>query len=440
MSLLKELTEIKQTSYADNMMKMVYKAVKAAKVSGLSYDDAVKKIMAEFRKLDTSVRSTGLDLGHGKTQPSSYASSDMSDEALKDLIQGLYNKDCHLSQDNEITSYADVNFLPQGVGPGAVVDRKNNPEAPGARIKEAMWHKLPDHVDDDTQVIDVNGALGKIANKDDKNPEKNHHRVIYKNGKIKHVHKDDLMPHLKEGDEGRVDGHQFNSLLAQAKDQLHWVGQFSSPNAKWVYINPTLRSHAKQALKHTKDLFKIIDDNLITEALEESKNQKPSRKLLQLIDTCGYGDLLTGKTVGEIDKQWKEHQKGSKYADQWTMRVSDAIDRELREHIERILEAEPPTDQYGNTNPDTDQPGGNGGLNGQKQRGMPPVNPNNGPQGAEKDEPIPNSNIPKGTRVIGKSENFTVVLGGNEQISIIDMKGNIRLSMPYVEWKQLIRP
>jgi len=95
-----------------------------------------------------------------------------------------------------------------------------------------------------------------------------------------------------------------------------------------------------------------------------------------------------------------------------------------------------------------DMQGGNGSLNNQTQGGIPAGEPdaNQGPQGNEVPTPPP-SNKPAtpgtangpATRTIAKGGDFRVDLGQNEQVSIVDGKGNIRLSMPFVIWKELTR-
>lgn len=46
---------------------------------------------------------------------------------------------------------------------------------------------------------------------------------------------------------------------------------------------------------------------------------------------------------------------------------------------------------------------------------------------------------PSETKVIGKAAEFKVELDGDEQVHILDGEGTIRLSMPFMIWKQLTR-
>jgi hypothetical protein len=99
MKLLQELSRIREAATMDVMMDTICKACEAAKCKGETYEQAVKNIAAEFRKLDK------------------HDSSKMSDEALNDLIKSFYNQDKHLSANDNVTSYRDTNFS-KGQGPG----------------------------------------------------------------------------------------------------------------------------------------------------------------------------------------------------------------------------------------------------------------------------------------------------------------------------------
>ena len=45
----------------------------------------------------------------------------------------------------------------------------------------------------------------------------------------------------------------------------------------------------------------------------------------------------------------------------------------------------------------------------------------------------------KETKIIGKADEFKVELDGDEQVHITDGEGTVRLSMPFMIWKQLTR-
>ena len=89
-----------------------------------------------------------------------------------------------------------------------------------------------------------------------------------------------------------------------------------------------------------------------------------------------------------------------------------------------------------------DMPGGTGSLDQQTQGGMPQgsATAQQGPEGSEKETPPPNSEPSKEEpKVIAKAGDYKVQLGDNEQVSIVDSKGSIRLTMPLVNWKELTR-
>lgn len=91
-----------------------------------------------------------------------------------------------------------------------------------------------------------------------------------------------------------------------------------------------------------------------------------------------------------------------------------------------------------------DMAGGSGSLDNQQQGGIPQgATEPNAPQGTQAATPAPDDaakpDEPAPNKVISKAGTFRVELGANEQVSIIDGKGNIRLSMPMVVWKELAR-
>jgi hypothetical protein len=61
------------------------------------------------------------------------------------------------------------------------------------------------------------------------------------------------------------------------------------------------------------------------------------------------------------------------------------------------------------------------------------------PPAAEVKTPPPQDNKPVEQREIAKAGEFKVMLGANEQVSIVDGKGHVRMTLPMVEWKQLSR-
>src|SRR5579859_5929468 len=99
MKLLQELSKMTEAAVMGVLMDTICKAIDAAKCKGESYEQALKNIAAEFRKLDK------------------HDSSKMSDEALKDLIMSFYNQDKHLSANDNVVSYRDTGFS-KGQGPG----------------------------------------------------------------------------------------------------------------------------------------------------------------------------------------------------------------------------------------------------------------------------------------------------------------------------------
>jgi hypothetical protein len=445
MSLLKELTQMSEAAVFDPMMDLICKATCNAKCKGVSYDDAVKSIMAEFRKLDKTGRVAARWLGNKfKLSSDTYDSSEMSDEALKDVIQAFYNHDKHLSANDNITNYRDVNFSPQGAGPGAVLDRKTSPLARGTRLKE--------NIEDDQ--ADAVGEFEKAVKKL-KPVEAKKFKVRFDRINNQWNKKYQELSAADDDDNGPLE-----DLLDAMRDIIDEVKSLNE-----AYSNPATRTSDYEMHYDLEDWKKTgkklgatkfeHDDRAprVIHAVNKAGNiigswnpsiggaykksymgeaRKPSTSLQELIRRAGYSEVLNGKTLDQINKQWVAHNKGKKYADQWVMRVDDAIKKELKE----ADVGNPLANNMGNTNPAADQTGGNAGIDKQQQRGMPQVDPNQGPEGAEIPDP---ETPPKGTRRIAKSENFSVVLGQNEQVSLVDGKGNVRLSMPFVEWKQLTR-
>jgi len=392
MKLLQELSKMTEAAVMGVLMDTICKAIDAAKCKGESYEQALKNIAAEFRKLDK------------------HDSSKMSDEALKDLIMSFYNQDKHLSANDNVVSYRDTGFSKgqgPGVTPGATDGIVNNrvnqikeeagdDQADVAREFEALMKKhkksmKPADVKKFEKAFDNKNKEWLHIYQHDESEDEDAEEAQRENlrdalGELEGV-LDDLKHHLKLAEEEGVEPAPKRDLKAEAIGiATAWL------NSNYKKFNLPLK------VRRVPTSGKYIMTTVVA-----NKGETPKRIFLKVLD---------GEAKQVSSKEWK-------MLDEADISASGG-----------------------------DMAGASGSLDNQFQGGIPvgAADPHNGPQGGEVATPPPSNKPPAAkapsgpaTRTIAKGGDFRVDLGQNEQVSIIDGKGNIRLSMPMVIWKELTR-
>jgi len=426
MKFLQELSKMTEAAVMDAMMDTICKACLAAKCKGETYEQAVKNICAEFRKLDKAKEGNGVE------------PSRMSDEALKDLVMGFYNHDKHLSANDNVTSYRDVNFS-RGQGPGTT---------PGA-----------------TDGIVTNNVNQMKESKHQTQKEK---LAIAKSlvGKTIKLHMTGSVYDSDSGEyEVELNSTPSNVKVARFNDEFDNDGVYDDqPGAIMVRFTPAVEveyydanddKQKEEKITHGTVMIKDVDyfdEGAVTE--EEGVEPAPKRDLKA--EAIGIATAWLKKNYKKYNLPLKVRRvpTSGKYI---MTTVAANKGEEPKRVFLKVLDGEAKQvsskewkmlDEADGSAAGGDMPGASGSLDNQTQGGIPSGEPdaNQGPQGNEVPTPPP-SNKPANpgttsgpaTRTIAKGGDFRVDLGQNEQVSIIDGKGNIRLSMPFVIWKELTR-
>ncbi len=387
MRLMKEFLKLHENANRDLVVDQICKACCNAKCKGIPYEKAVGAIAAEFRKLDKRDFS-----------------SKMSDEALKDMIMAIYDHDKHLSQDQAVTNYRDVGFS-KGQGPGTT------PGATDGIVTNTVNQMKEEAGDDQADVATEFNALMKK------------HKKSMKPADVKKFEKAFDRANKEWLEIYNQDESEDEDAESDQQENLHdAVGELQG-------VLDDLKHHLKLSEEEgvepaPKRDLKAEAIGLATKWFKENFKKFSLPLKVKRIKTSG--NYIMAAKVASGDKT------------KWVFAKTTADGNVKQTSVEAWKLEEDFSD---NQAP--------GSLDNQEQGGMPQGSGSfqPGPAGAEKVTPPPDNSAsatppktaPNPNRVIAKGGDFRVELGQNEQVSIIDGKGNIRLSMPMVIWKELTR-